>query len=158
MFYFSQIIQHLLLLFQTSFSLKFNVKLHWNDYRLEFQNLKENHFQNQLSDDMALNLWVPQPVFENSYHLTSIQYIPSVSFIMIVKNGSSQESPLTQLEEARISSSRDTKLFMKTNHFLSFKCDYNLRYFPFDYQICYMKVICWLLRWVKFPKYLKTSS
>ena len=57
--------------------LKFNVWLQWKDNRIESQNLKEDYFQNQISDDVAMSLWIPQPVFSNSYDRNRIQYIPT---------------------------------------------------------------------------------
>ena len=103
------------------FSLKFNVWLQWVDVRIGVQNLYEATFLNKLSDGMALDLWTPQLVFQNTNERNTIKYVPSSSVIMLVKNGSSQEAPLSQIDEALVYSPKETKLLMKTIHFLDFK-------------------------------------
>ena len=125
---------------QMFFSLKFNVWLQWVDVRIGVQNLYEATFLNKLSDGMALDLWTPQLVFQNTNERNTIKYVPSSSVIMLVKNGSSQEAPLSQIDEALVYSPKETKLLMKTIHFLDFKCDFDLLYFPFDLQTCYVLV------------------
>ena len=123
-----------------SFSLEFNVLMQWKDYRLGFQNLKEYYFQNQVTDEKALSLWTPQPVFSNTYSRKTVQYTPSTSILMLVGNGSSHEAPLTQLDEAKVYYTKETELRLKTSHYLDFKCDFDLKYFPFDYQTCFVEV------------------
>ena len=117
--------------------LKFNVWLQWKDNRIESQNLKEDYFQNQISDDVAMSLWIPQPVFSNSYFRSRIQYNPTASFLMLIRNSTSHEAPTSQMDEARVF---ETELIMKTIHLLEFRCDFDLKYFPFDYQTCYVQV------------------
>ena len=83
-------------------SLKLNVKLTWTDDRIRFQKLKKDFFQNKLSDDMAAKIWIPQPIFANNHDRVAIQYIPSSSDIFLVRNGSSIEAPLSQIDEAKV--------------------------------------------------------
>ena len=121
-------------------NLKFNVWLEWKDSRLEFQNLREDFYQNQISDEIAAKLWIPQPVFENSYEREKINYVPTDSFIMLDGNGKSKEAPLSKMDEAKMFDPITTNILMKTTHLLKFKCDFDLRYFPFDHQTCFIKV------------------
>ena len=122
------------------FSLKFNVWLEWKDERLSFQNLKKDYFLNKITDDTAMDLWTPKPAFENNLDRPAIRYDPSSSVIFLARNGTSFGAKLSQLDEAMVYNSSETKLRMKTCHFMSFKCHFNLNYFPFDHQTCYIEV------------------
>ena len=121
-------------------SLKLNVKLTWTDDRIRFQNLRKHFFQNKLSDDMATKIWIPQPIFANNHDRVAIEYMPSSSDIFLVRNGSSTEAPLSQKDEAKVYHPNETRIILRTMHHMKFKCQFNLAYFPFDYQICYAVV------------------
>ena len=122
------------------FTAKFNINLEWKDYGLSFQSLRDDYEKNLILDYMAANIWKPNLIFENNHQREIIKYIPSSSVMMIIKNGNSTEAPLSQLDEARVYESSETGILMRTKHFLEFKCLFDLTYFPFDNQKCYMKV------------------
>ena len=124
-----------------TYSMKFNVWLEWTDGRIQFQNLNDESHLNKISDEVAMNIWIPKPVFQNNKNRAAIKYEPSSSVIMLIKNGTSGASPLLQMDEAKVFKSEETKLRMRTIHFLDFQCDFNLQYFPFDHQTCFVEVI-----------------
>ena len=122
------------------FSLKFNVWLKWNDGRLGFQNLREDFFQNEVPKKVARKLWTPQLVFENNNEGKLLAYEPS-SVLMVFKDGDSKVPPLMQWDEARVYDPNNTDFLMMTPHFLKFKCDFKLDYFPFDSHTCSIQVL-----------------
>ena len=58
----------------------------------------------------------------------------------IEKNGYSTEAPFSQLDEARVYKSSETILWFKTIHYKEFSCQFDLAFFPFDRQKCFIKV------------------
>ena len=130
--------------FQMYFSLKFNVWLEWKDGRLTFLNLKENPFKNEISEKVIKRLWRPKLVFVNSNSKATekqiLQYNPYSSVLMLIRDGPGSEAPLSQWDEAKVYSSNMTKLLWRSLHFMSFTCNFDMFYFPFDSQTCFAQV------------------
>ena len=101
-----------------TYSLKFNVWLEWTDGRIQFQNLNDESHLNKISDEVAMNIWIPKPMFQNNRNRAAIKYESSSSVIMLIKNGTNGASPLLQMDEAKVFKSEETKLRMRTIHFL----------------------------------------
>ena len=68
------------------FTMNFNVWLKWVDERLEYQNLKKSLFQNVVPWEVANQLWQPLLVFGNMNERLRLEYVPSSSVMMLVKN------------------------------------------------------------------------
>ena len=116
----------------------------WVDHRLNFKNLVENDYQNEIPHEVAEQIWKPYLVFENHKETTKtkqlLMYTQFSTEMMIQRNGNGTEAPLTHPNEARVYNSSITKILMRTNHFLTFTCDFDLHYFPFDSQECLVQV------------------
>ena len=122
------------------FELKFNVWLTWTDDRVGFQNLNKHYFQNEISESVAKKLWIPPLRFENNHQRTYLVYHPHHTSIMLERNGASSMAPLTQLDEAKVYNSNETKIFSRTFKYLKFTCHFDMTYFPFDSQTCAVQV------------------
>ena len=59
---------------------------------------------------------------------------------MLTKNGHWKEAPLHQMDEARIFNPNETDILMQTVHLLKFKCSFDMYFFPFDHQTCFVTV------------------
>ena len=123
-----------------SFSAKFNVWIKWRDYRLGYHNLKDVYRKNVVLEYMVNDLWKPILVFANNNQQKIIEFGPSSCVMMIQRNGDSTEVGLSQLDEARVYNSSETDLWVVSSHYLDFKCQFDLTYFPFDNQKCYITV------------------
>ena len=121
------------------FTAQFNVWLSWKDSRLSFQSLKNDTDKNLVLDSMAKDLWKPSLVFANNHMRDFIEYVPPKSQMKIEKNGYSTEAPFSQLDEARVYKSSETILWFKTIHYKEFSCQFDLSFFPFDRQKCFIK-------------------
>ena len=126
---------------QMDITMRFRMWLKWMDNRLDFQNLNEDHFQNEISDLLANELWIPPLVFANNDEGEVIKYESSPSVIMLIRNGGHAQSPLTQWDEAKVYRSNETQIVLKTVHLMTLNCQFDLYYFPFDDQTCYVQVI-----------------
>ena len=89
---------------------------------------------------MAKDLWKPNLVFANNNMRDFIEYVPPKSQMKIEKNGYSTEAPFSQLDEARVYKSSETILWFKAIHYKEFSCQFDLSFFPFDRQKCFIKV------------------
>ena len=118
------------------------VSVEWNDYRLGYWNLNESAVENKISRTEATEIWTPKLILANNPDGIQVMYDPTVynNNILLIRNGSSQKAPLTQLEEARLYSPYDTRIWMKIFHNLKFDCHFELNQFPFDSQKCFVEV------------------
>ena len=69
-----------------------------------------------------------------------MRYQSESSFLMLTKNGHWKEAPLHQMDEARIFNPNETDILMQTVHLLKFKCSFDMYFFPFDHQTCFVTV------------------
>ena len=126
------------------FSLKFNVWLSWKDQRIGYEFLKQDSFENEIVENIAEKLWKPSLIFENhkerDFERQSLSYSPVQSIMMAQRNGQSIENPLSQIYESKLYNSNETEILWRSRHYKKFKCDFNMFYFPFDHQTCYVKV------------------
>ena len=118
------------------------VSVEWNDYRLGYWNLNESAVENKISRSEATEIWTPKLILANNPDGILVMYDPTAynNNILLIRNGSSQNAPLTQLEEARLYSPYDTRIWMKIFHNLKFDCHFELNQFPFDSQKCFVKL------------------
>ena len=63
--------------FQMYFSLRFVLWLKWSYDRLTYENLDENHWKKELSNDKAAKLWTPLIVFKNNIEGKILAFDPS---------------------------------------------------------------------------------
>ena len=130
---------------QMYFSLKFNIWLRWKDQRIGYEFLKQDSFENEIEEKIAEELWKPILIFENhkerEIERQLLRYSPIQSIMMAQKNGQSTGNPLFQIYEARLYSPNETEILWRSRHYKKFKCHFNMFYFPFDHQTCYVKVL-----------------
>ena len=130
--------------FQMCFTLKFNVWLVWRDARLKYEFLRANRFQNEVPGDLAAQIWTPAFNFDNHYERENekqvIKFDPLPSLIMLEKDGPGKASTLSERYEGRMYTSNETRIVWRSRHFVKFKCDFKLYFFPFDHSTCYVKV------------------
>ena len=129
---------------QAYFSIKFVVWLKWFDARLSFQNLREDLFRNELSMSTVDKLWKPDLYFINGISkeagLRIVKYDQDSSKIMLDAKNSNQISQLSQMDEAKVYYPNETEIVWRSDHFLSYTCKFDLQYFPFDQQTCFVRV------------------
>ena len=51
---------------KNTIDLQFEIMLEWRDYRLDFNNLKEQTYLNALTEEDKMNIWLPMVVFDNT--------------------------------------------------------------------------------------------
>jgi hypothetical protein len=108
------------------------------DGRLTFANLQnDGNDIEEYEEDM---IWIPRLFFDNSVLDIYIDNDP-FSSIDILKNGSPMRNPHHELLENYLYSGDKSPLVYTRDFDLKFRCEFELRFFPFDHQHCYIKVI-----------------
>ena len=108
--------------------------------RLTFANLRNNSYSgNDLEENEENNLWIPNLIFENSVVDAYVKNDP-LSSIEILKIGLPQRNSNHELFENYIYSGKTNPLIYSRTYDLKFACGFELHYFPFDHQECFILV------------------
>ena len=125
---------------QNMISLKFDLEATWFDSRLNFFNLKMNSQMNTLSSAEAQMIWVPTILFFNTKeHLTSKNDAQT-----IIKVARSQKGSLigsTVSEDIMNFEGAKNELKLNRVYEVNFICVYDMRFYPFDIQICKVDMV-----------------
>ena len=107
------------------------------DARLTFANLK-NHGNNIEKNEEDI-IWIPQLIFDNTVLDIYIDN-DALSSVEILKNGPPTRNPQHELLENYLYSGDTSPLIYSRDYDLKFTCEFELQYFPFDHQNCYIMV------------------
>ena len=129
-----------------SFKAKFDIIVFWHEYR--FQNLlnlrgdPNSSHQNSLSEATSKQLWIPPIEFSNSQgERAFLKYEGGKSVIEVVRSQNSfMLAGIDSYYEARIFDPTQNKLKLRNSYKMSFTCNFDLDYYPFDIQHCFIKV------------------
>ena len=110
------------------------------DWRLTFINLKNGSDEvNTIGEKDSKIVWIPNLIFENSPSGVYIQNHALSSLSVTAK-----EEPLSKFDfnfqEFEEFSGISNPLCFKSSYELKLGCEFELLYYPFDYQECYITV------------------
>lgn len=117
------------------FHVWFNLYLTWYDTRLRFENLNHDTKLNVLTTEDKRGIWYPYIYFENTQNKIKV-LMDAKTYVYIERNGDFTSAPSTEYENKLYyqGSENNIKLFRYFN--IPFKCNYNMKYYPFDVQVC----------------------
>ncbi|XP_059095252.1 uncharacterized protein LOC131890013 isoform X2 [Tigriopus californicus] len=119
------------------FTVQYQLNLKWFDPALTFANLKENSILNAITVDMMDDIWLPQITFENTKQKDVTQF-DKTAFGYVVLKGSKSYQPRV-LSNTHTYQGSENPIVMKRIYSTVFSCDYQLRYYPFEKQECFME-------------------
>ena len=122
--------------------LKFDLKKAWLDSRLQFYNLKPNIGMNTLSNIEKSMIWVPKIIFSNTQKdLTTKNDIKT--FAKVFRNTEYNGSLISTSvnEDILVYEGSINEIRMNRVYEVEFICTYDMRYYPFDIQICTINLI-----------------
>ena len=122
--------------------LKFDLLQVWSDSRLEFYNLKTDIEMNTLIFEEKTKIWVPTIIFSNTRQdLTSMN--DKKSFVKVNRNmmvnGTLISSEVN--EDIQVYKGADNEIRSNRVYEVEFICNYDMRYYPFDIQVCSMDLV-----------------
>lgn len=121
-----------------SFLTDFVLLMRWVDPRLKFYNLVEAYELNSLSESLQKQIWTPALSFPNARQAEGT-VVDHNSATIVKKLGYPMADDVSHAIEARIYKGLDSPLIMKREYLVTFNCDFDLRMYPFDTQICVME-------------------
>ena len=114
----------------------------WLDSQLTYLNLKRDITKNMMTTEEMGNIWTPWTVFENTEHGDAILITDEPDSLTIIPNTE------FRYEVAGRTSYQNTRMFKGSENVISYKrqktinwvCAYNMRWYPFDKQLCPLKM------------------
>jgi len=121
-----------------SYLADFVLLMRWIDPRLNFYNLVENFELNTLSVSLQNQIWVPSLSFPNARQAEGT-VVDSGCAAVVLKLGTPLADDISRSTEARIYKGEESPIIMKREYLITFNCDFDLRMYPFDTQVCVME-------------------
>ena len=122
---------------QQLLQLKFLLRMAWVDARLDFFNIKLDETMNVISLDELNRIWLPIIVFHNTEE-GQITINDGKSFATINRTGQGTGSDQSISEDIDIYKGSENSISMSRLYNIDFFCDYDMRWYPFDAQTCFM--------------------
>ena len=135
-----------------SFRMKLEIELEWFDYRITLQDLSNNTMKNNLPDKKGAVLYLPQLYFKNDLDSVRLDYLNNGQGKLQARRYKAGRPVGTDtLHEHLLYDGSDNSLVQTITVEQMFRCNFQLRWYPFDIQHCNVKVI-------KFSSYLKKNE
>ena len=122
---------------QQLLQLKFLLRMAWVDARLDFFNIKLDETMNVISLDELNRIWLPIIVFHNTEE-GQITINDGKSFATINRTGQGTGSDQSISEDIDIYKGSENSISMSRLYNIDFFCDYDMGWYPFDAQTCFM--------------------
>ena len=124
------------------FKTKLRIVRSWSNPQLTFLDLKSNRVKNAISGEDWERMWIPWTLFENVEHEDDYKGTDMKDKMTILPN------PEFKYEEADRTQRRNVRFFKGSENVISYQrqllvkwiCVYNMRWYPFDSQICTIKM------------------
>ena len=122
---------------QQILQLKFSLRMTWVDARLDFYNIKLDETMNVISNSELNRIWLPIIVFHNTER-GQRTINDEESFATINRTGEGRGSDSSISEDIDIYKGSENSISMTRLYNIDFFCDYDMRWYPFDAQTCFM--------------------
>ena len=122
---------------QQILQLKFSLRLTWVDARLEFYNIKLDETMNVITIEELHRIWLPIIIFHNTER-GQRTINDDESFATINRTGLGTGSDSSISEDIDIYKGSENSISMSRLYNIDFFCDYDMRWYPFDAQTCFM--------------------
>ncbi len=107
---------------------------------MKFNNIRgKSELSNTLGEEEQKSVWIPNLLFENSQSGTFTNNEP-MSVLRVKHRGEPVTNFNFQLNEYEEFEGNANPLVYENNYDLKLDCEFELHYFPFDYQKCYITV------------------
>ena len=120
--------------------LKFQISLQWVDARVLFYNIKPDEEMNSLSLEEQLALWTPTIVFWNTKQQLRTANDEN-TFASIKQEGKGSVIEKSVNEDINVFKGSENSIHMSRVYSIQFYCRYDMAWYPFDIQTCYIQMI-----------------
>ena len=126
---------------KSRYTMSFNLELEWFDARLTWYDLNEDIDLNIPSARNKEIIWFPKILLANSKHNDKVPFIvpnDSQSKLRVKKMGNLTMSSKESLKESALYHGGENVILYSRQFTEKLKCVFDLSYFPFDTQTCYI--------------------
>ena len=123
-------------------TLQFEIILEWAEVRAIYQNLKRKSSLNALSNQDIEELWLPYAIFYNTDDKEATRLMEDVDTTLVIsRQGDFVRSGLEFTDEVEVFEGGQNKITLRQTHSKEFQCKYKLNNYPFDTQVCSIKIV-----------------
>ncbi|XP_023340726.1 gamma-aminobutyric acid receptor subunit beta isoform X2 [Eurytemora carolleeae] len=127
---------------KNSFNIKFQLRSEWKDPRLSYQNLKSKADLNVVSPLQQHYIWVPQMIFFNTEdNLETLVDTKTITQIYPHQDFRFDRAPISSSKNTYIFAGSENTLSLTRTYNVNLLCNYDMMFFPFDSQICFVEII-----------------
>eukprot|EP00095_Tigriopus_kingsejongensis_P009466 maker-scaffold1140_size60066-snap-gene-0.4 protein:Tk09466 transcript:maker-scaffold1140_size60066-snap-gene-0.4-mRNA-1 annotation:"cys loop ligand gated ion channel subunit" len=127
-----------------SVNLKFTsdlfLNLRWRDPRITYSDLNSASLLNSLSMEDMARIWTPNMIFVNALGPYRTVVDEQTTTLIIVEDDPLLED-MTQPIEAMLFAGANNSIYMTREYYQDNSCDFNLRFYPFDSQMCKLEFL-----------------
>ena len=117
--------------------LKFSLRMTWVDARLNFFNIKMKETMNVISMAELNKIWLPVIIFDNTEE-GQITINDDKASATINRTGRGTGSDSSISEDIDLYRGSENSITLSRLYNIDFFCDYDMRWYPFDAQTCFM--------------------
>ena len=121
-------------------SLKFRLEQSWRDSRIQYHNIKQDQELNTLTFSEKKSIWVPTILFSNTREDFTSKNDDQASAKVIRENYGTLLSLETN-EDVLVYKGSQNTIQINRVYEIDFLCNYDMRFYPFDIQICTMDLV-----------------
>ena len=128
-----------------SIQLQFEVILTWKENRATYLNLKKNMALNKMTEEDIQRLWLPLIIYTNTDQKKTTRLGEYgngewSTTVTITREANFTRAGLDELDETEIFQGAENGLTMRQTYTHRFQCNYLLSRYPFDTQVCTIKM------------------
>ena len=128
-----------------SIQLQFEVILNWMENRATYLNLKEKAALNKMTDEDVKKLWLPLLIYTNTDQkkTTRLGEYGNGEWrttVTVTREANFMAANEDELDETNIFAGAENGLTMRQTYTHRFQCNYILSRYPFDTQVCTIKM------------------
>ena len=125
------------------FIVQVSTKREWFDRQLTYQNLKNDQYLDELSNEEKTFIWWPYLIFQNIANDEKWKTVGEslIDKWIVERNGTYYRDPL-QTNNIPLYSGSENKILVTKTHYSEFICVFDLTWYPFDTQSCSLRMYC----------------
>ena len=123
------------------FRTRFIIDRQWFDPPLSYRNLDKDYRVNLISPEEEEKTWFPSVIFENELSEDDTVWFKLNTEYSLIRNPENKYDPVGvgEIDNAYMYSGDINKHFMRREFAVEWMCEYDMKWYPFDTQECFMQ-------------------
>ena len=123
---------------ENQIQIKLRTNITWTEVRATFKNLKHRTMLNTLPEELKETIWIPSILYTNQndhFYYANLKDNMKHSSIIVNREGEGKLSGLGTVDETLMFEGSENPLTMSLRDTKTFRCTFQLQWFPFDTQV-----------------------